>query len=118
MNPLLAIKLVIAIGALAGSFWLGMRVDTASWQSRELKLQAQIQEQTKKAEDIAADYEVLKSSKTEAAKVITRDVYHETFSNPGYACVIPDRGMQLLTSAISAANSSGSIGQLPGNTKQ
>lgn len=111
MNPIMMAKIAAVVIAVIAIFFTGEKVERAKWQEREIELNQKAVEAKeladKKANSIASEYEVLKSSKQSTQNTISRNLTNELIQNRDqYGCPIPDAGKLLISSSITNANSS------------
>jgi uncharacterized protein HemX len=110
-----AIKLVSALIALAGAFYMGKVWEQSTWQAKELKYLAQIEDQKKQADKVAYEYENERARLAAQQREIIREVYVE-ISKPDYSCQLPADGLRIINKAVTAANAGKPSDAMPTNT--
>lgn len=98
-----AIKLGSALIALAGAFYMGKVWEQSTWQAKELKYLAQIEDQKIQADKVAYEYENERARRSAQQREVVREVYVEV-AKSDYSCLLPADGLRIINKAITAAN--------------
>jgi hypothetical protein len=111
------VKLAAAVGALALAFYMGKVWEQSSWQAKELKYLATIEEHKKQAEKVAYEYEIERASRAIEQREIIREVFVEV-AKPVYSCQLPADGLRVINKAIASANAGKPSGTMRANPKR
>lgn len=98
-----AIKLGSVLIVLAGAFYMGKVWEQSTWQAKELKYLAQIEDQKIQADKVAYEYENERSALAARQREVIREVYVEVAKSE-YKCPIPADGLRIINKAVTAAN--------------
>ena len=110
-----AIKLGSALIALAGAFYMGKVWEQSTWQAKELKYLAQIEDQKIQADKVAYEYENQRAALAARQREVVREVYVEVAKSE-YSCLLPTDGLRILNKAVTAANAGKPGDAMPTNT--
>lgn len=111
------VKVAAAVVCLALSFYMGKTWELSTWQAKELKYKAQVEEHKKQAEKVAYEYEIERASRAIEQREVIREVFVEV-AKSDYSCQLPADGLRVVNKAIASANSAKSKSTLPADSKR